>query len=240
MNKPSTDLQAVAEYYNDYSESYDSERRKGYYSFINDLEFEKIQSLAAGSKVLEVGCGTGLILERTDAIGAEVYGVDLSPKMVEICRKKGLNAQEASVTALPFEDDSFDLVYSFKVLAHVPDIRKAMSEIVRVTRPGGRMVLEFYNPVSFKGLTDWLRTLIRGYQPVYIRHDTVREIQKYLPDGISVVSMRGIRIFAFFSGCYTLPLVSRVFRFLDRLVCDGPLRRFGGYLVVELLKKGGP
>ena len=238
MNKLSTELQAIAKYYNDYSESYDSERRKGYYSFINDLEFEKIQALAAGSRVLEVGCGTGLILERTHAIGAEVYGVDLSPKMVELCRKKGLNAQEASVTALPFKDDSFDLVYSFKVLAHVPDIRKAMLEIVRVTRPGGRMVLEFYNPISFKGLTDWLRTLIRGYQPVYIRHDTVKEIQKYLPDGISVVSMRGIRIFAFFSGCYTLPLVSRVFRFLDRLACDGLLGRFGGYLVVELAKKG--
>jgi len=188
------ELQAIAKYYTDYSESY-------------DLEFEKVQALAVSSKVLdEVGCGTGLLLERTHVIGAEVYDIDLLPKMVKLHRKKGLNAQEALITALSFKDDSFDLVYSFKVLAYVPGICKAMLEIVRVTRPDGRMIPELYNPISFEELTNWLRTLIRGYRPVCIRHDIIREIQKCFPKRISVVFTCGIRIFAFSAVVIYCPL----------------------------------
>ncbi len=150
MNESSVEQKKARNYYNDYSRSYEQERREGYYSLINDLEFEKIEPFAKGKKTLEIGCGTGLILERTHEIAREAVGVDISEGMLEVCKKKSLNVQQASATSLPFDDDSFDLVYSFKVLAHIPEITKAISEISRVTRPRGKMVLEFYNPFSFK------------------------------------------------------------------------------------------
>src|SRR5439155_23415932 len=59
---------------------------------------------------------------------------------------------EASATALPFADASFDVTCSFKVLAHVSEIGAAMAEMTRVTRPGGTVVAEFYNPWSLRAL----------------------------------------------------------------------------------------
>lgn len=239
MTEPKSEKETAIGYYDDYSNSYDEERREGYYSLINDLEFEKVEPLASGKKVLEVGCGTGLILERVHKIAQDAVGVDISTGMLEVCRKKGLNVMEGSATELPFEDNTFDLVYSLKVLAHVPDIEKAIREIVRVMKPEGRVVLEFYNPFSLKGLNDKLRAIIRRRKPVYIRHDSLGEIQRLFSKELKVVSTRGIRILAPFAGCYTIPIISTIFRFLDRHLCDGFLRRFGGYFVVEAVRSEG-
>jgi ubiquinone/menaquinone biosynthesis C-methylase UbiE len=224
----------TVEYYNNFSLRYDTERSKGYFEFINNLEIEMIAPLAAGKKVLEIGCGTGLILERVDAFSSEAHGVDISEGMLEACKSKGLNVSLGSATDLPFEDASFDFCYSFKVLPHVPDIRKALLEIARVTRPGGRMVLEFYNPWSFKALGDWVRKGLRRRNLVYLRHDSPKTISKMLPSSTILVRTRGIRIFGPTAKWYTIPIIGCIIRELDRLACDGPLKVFGGYFVVEL------
>jgi len=78
--------------------------------------------------------------------------VDLSPGMLALAHKRGLDATEGSATALPIPSGSFDVTCSFKVLAHVPEIGKALAEMARVTRPGGVVLAEFYNPVSLRGL----------------------------------------------------------------------------------------
>lgn len=236
MTEPIPKEKVVVTYYDDYSKSYEDERRKGYYSLINDLEFEKVEPFARGKKTLEIGCGTGLILERVHEVAKEAVGVDISTGMLDVCRKKGLNVLEASATELPFEDNSFDMVYSFKVLAHVPEIEKAIKEIARVTKPKGRVVLEFYNPFSFKGINEKLRTMVRRGRPVYIRHDSLRGIRRLLPEEFRIVSTRGIRIFAPFAACYTMPVISFFFKYLDRHLCDSVLGRFGGYFVVEATK----
>jgi len=59
---------------------------------------------------------------------------------------------QGSVTDIPFPDARFDVVYSFKVLAHVERIREALAEMARVLRPGGYLLAEFYNPLSLRGL----------------------------------------------------------------------------------------
>ena len=228
----------AAAYYDEFSGRYDRERGSGYFGFINDLEFDKIRPLAHNKRVLEIGCGTGLILERTHEIAEEAVGVDISPGMIEECRRKGLNTRLINVSELPFEDDSFDLVYAFKVLPHIPDIRAVLSEAVRVTRPDGRMVFEFYNVWSFKALNDWIKARVRR-QPVYLRHDSLPKFLSHLPDSVEVASTRGIRIFGSAAFFYTVPVLGHLTRWLDKKTCEsGLLCRFGGYFVVELKFNG--
>jgi len=92
-------------------------------------------------RVLEVGCGWG---ELADWIaresGAEVIATDLSPRMVDLARERGVNARLADVQELPFADGEFDVAVAAWMLYHVPDLDRGLAELARVLRPGGRLV----------------------------------------------------------------------------------------------------
>src|SRR5204863_490793 len=118
----------------------------------DDLEVEIARSFAEGKRILEAGCGTGRILSRLAGVAAEAVGADLSRGMLQGSRRRGLEVVESDLGALPFRDGAFDLVYSFKVLAHVPHLEEALREMARVVRPGGTLLLEFYNPWSLRYL----------------------------------------------------------------------------------------
>lgn len=93
---------------------------------------------AAPASVLEVGCGWGELAERiTRETGAAVTAIDLSPRMVELARERGVDARVGDVQELPFEDGSFDAVVAAWMLYHVPDLDRAIAEVARVLRPGG-------------------------------------------------------------------------------------------------------
>lgn len=234
------DVGSISSYYDDYSSWYDSERRYGYYELINDLEMDRILPAVAGKRALEIGCGTGLLLERTDRHADMAVGVDLSLGMAAVSAAKGLNVANVSVTDLAFADDSFDVVYSCKVLPHVPDIEAGLREIRRVLVPGGRMFLEFYNPTSFKNLTYRIRWRGGRKEPVFIRFDNEESLRKVLPEGVVIRSVRGIRIFGLTRHFYTVPVLRSLTSWLDRRFCDSALgRRFGGYLLFELEDTGG-
>jgi len=137
-------------YYDEFSRSYERERSAGYHALVDDMEVDAVRDLAAGKRVLEAGCGTGLVLAKLADVAREAHGFDLSPGMVQRARARGLSVALGSVTQVPFRDESFDFVCSFKVLAHVPHITDALVELARVTRPGGLLALEFYNPWSLR------------------------------------------------------------------------------------------
>ena len=105
----------------------------------------------AGKQVLEVGLGEGADSERLIRRGARWTGADLTAESIARLRARltlrdlpyeGL--QQCSVLSLPFTDDSFDMVFSHGVLHHVPEVRQAQSEIHRVLRPGGELVIMMY------------------------------------------------------------------------------------------------
>lgn len=105
----------------------------------------------SGKKVLDVGCGNGYVLDRYAREGAEVYGVDITEAAVDICRKRfelsGLHGEfhVANAEKLPFPDGTFDCVCSMGVLHHVSDPEKAVSEICRVMKSGGRLIVMVYH-----------------------------------------------------------------------------------------------
>lgn len=100
---------------------------------------------------LDVGCGTGVLAARLAGVGFSMTGIDPSPGMLDVMRERApmVEAIVASGTELPFEDSSFDLVMSVAVMHHVaePDaVRRTLREMVRVSRPGGRVLHWDHNP----------------------------------------------------------------------------------------------
>jgi ubiquinone/menaquinone biosynthesis C-methylase UbiE len=109
----------------------------------------------AGKKLLEVGCGMGTDLLQFARGGAICTGVDLTPRSLEISRRRfalyGMPADFLLTDSerLPFPDESFDVVYSNGVLHHTPDTAGAVHEIHRVLKPGGTAKVMLYYRHSF-------------------------------------------------------------------------------------------
>jgi SAM-dependent methyltransferase len=95
----------------------------------------------APERVLEVGCGWGELAKRIETeLSSKVVALDLSPRMVELARERGVEASVGDVQALPFADECFDVVVAAWMLYHVPDLDRGLAEIARVLRPGGALV----------------------------------------------------------------------------------------------------
>lgn len=229
-------------YYDEFAAWYENERHRGYHRLIDDLQVDLLQEHVRGKDVLEVGCGTGLLLERVAQLAASAKGIDISPGMLEQARQRGLSVMEGCATELPYESESFDVVYSFKVLAHVQDIEVALAECARVVRPGGKLFLEFYNPQSLRYLARRLGGAKKISQQtresaVFTRWDSPAIAQGYLPAEVRLDSWAGVRIFTPAAFLHRLPLVGQGLRTLEFVARDSPLSRFGGFLVACATKE---
>lgn len=228
-------------YYDEFSASYENERAHGYHALVDELEAKIALEHVAGRRLLEAGCGTGIILDKLRTRARVALGVDLSRGMLGGARRRGLSVVQANLGAVPFATGSFDVVCSFKVLAHVPDIRAAIAELVRVTAPGGTLLLEFYNPWSLRRLAKRLGGPRKISQrtdesQVFTRYDDPRAIESYLPPGARIVGFRGIRVVTPGAFVHRIPIVSDMFAHVERLATATPLSRFGGFLVAILRK----
>ena len=124
----------------------------------------------AGKDVLEIGVGMGADHVEFARVGPRsLTGVDLTSRAVAHTRRRlalyGLqsNLDVADAEALPFVDNSFDIVYSYGVLHHSPDTARAFAEVRRVLRPGGVARIMVYHTQSLVGYMLWIRYgLLRG------------------------------------------------------------------------------
>ena len=100
-----------------------------------------------GERVLEVGCNRGSIVKRLQDLGVDAYGVDINSDAIAEGLTRNLSCMDA--TNLEFPDSSFDKVYSLHTIEHIPDLRKALAQMERVLKPGGRLVLTYPIEPSF-------------------------------------------------------------------------------------------
>lgn len=123
----------------------------------------------AGQQVLDVGCGTGLMLRRLRARRPDVtfQGIDLSPEMIAVAREEdpGGSYRTGDVTKLEDAANTYDWVTTFYTLRNFPDLDAALAELLRVLKPGGRLVaLDAFpseGPKAWRWVHRfWLRTIL--------------------------------------------------------------------------------
>jgi len=104
--------------------------------------------VTAGTRMLDAGCGAGLLALLASFRGAEVSALDASPNLLAIARQRlpSADIREGDLESLPFADASFDAVAAVNSVFYAADMAAAMRELVRVTRPGGRVVVTAWGP----------------------------------------------------------------------------------------------
>jgi ubiquinone/menaquinone biosynthesis C-methylase UbiE len=232
-------MKQTKEYYDTYSDWYEKRKEISYHLLIDELESDLVERYASGKTVLDAGCGNGVILNRVKAFAKDAFGVDLSLEMLKRARKSAHKLVQARIEELPIKKDAFDVVYSFKVLPHVPRIEKAIEEMSKVVNKKGYLILEFYNPHSLRHLIKLLKRPSKVSEDtsdteVFTRYDSYARIKKIIPGYLRIEAVRGIRIFTPVSHVYEVPVISNIFRFLERFFCDSPLKFFAGFLIVVL------
>jgi ubiquinone/menaquinone biosynthesis C-methylase UbiE len=182
-----------------------------------------------GERVLDIGTGTANYLLDLAQRGLDCYGLDVGFKMLSFAKEKSARAHlpitllQAASEALPFRDAQFDLVLSVTAFEFFSDPEKAVSEMVRVCKPGGRVVISILNKWSLwavrRRIISWHKETIFSQCRFY----SYREMKKLLGNvewGTAVFSPPGLPD-------WLIPLARRLEPLLQRIA-----RPFGAYLVV--------
>jgi ubiquinone/menaquinone biosynthesis C-methylase UbiE len=142
-----------------------------------EIAFEAIAA-AKPRHVLEVGPGEGELAERMrDELGCSVVAIDQSERMVELTRKRGIDARLGDVQQLPFADEEFDCAVAAWMLYHVPQIERALGELARVLRPGGRLVAVTNSRDHWRELKDLLG--IEGFRTTFDAEDAEQLLARH-------------------------------------------------------------
>ncbi len=147
----------TAEGYSKISETYEGTPKSPETAFMTEgKKLFKMLGCVKGKKILDVGCGTGRYSIPLAKKGAEVHGIDISEGMLEVAKRKskGLNIkyQLADMRNIPYKDETFDKVVSSLAIDHVKNYKKAILEILRVTKKGGRIAISTIHPESLQVL----------------------------------------------------------------------------------------
>ncbi|HWE38639.1 MAG TPA: class I SAM-dependent methyltransferase [Isosphaeraceae bacterium] len=192
-----TDVLGLASVYYSMTDDVDEARRRRFLAHIAHAESRGsalAAAIPAGSRVLEVGCGTGGFLVAARRAGLEVVGADVATRWLVVARRRladrGLSAPIVGANAerLPWADASFDVVVADSVLEHLADPLAALREWRRVVRPGGRLLV--WSPNRYTLLPDphvglWgLGWLPRRWAPAYVR------LRRGLPWSVRPLSTR--------------------------------------------------
>ena len=158
--------------YSEIAGQYDETRWQGKGAFIDSLQKELLYrilkqcGIKKGSKILDVGAGTGRLVIPFAGEGYDTYGIDIAEDMLQVARDKAedmknLHLEVADARKMPFADDHFDFITSYRVLIHIPEYEVVLKEMFRLLKLGGYAVFEFNNKYSLSGVARIVRRLRR-------------------------------------------------------------------------------
>lgn len=208
-----------------------------------------------GQRLLEVGFGTGTDLLQFARGGARVTGIDLTPRSIEIARTRfEIYGQTGEFVigdgeSLSFPDSSFDVVYSFGVLHHTPDTARAVDEIHRVLKPGGKAIVMLYHRASlyYWGSLFFKHGILGGELFKQSMAEIMsRRVEYSETEGRPLVKSytrnEGRQMFSNFSDCnlqvnqLTRRELRPVGRFVPRVLLEWLARNFGWNLLITATK----
>lgn len=224
-------MQTIQNYYDELSHRYDVQRSNPYFRLIEELELDVLRQYIppTGGRVLEMGCGTGIFLKHLQSSGFFLHGLDYTQGMLELALYKlddpSIKLVHGDGQSLPYASNLFDIVYSFKVLAHLPHLDWALNEIRRVLRPDGIAILEFYNRHSIRYLLHRSGYFHQWHSPIEVRQQ-IKEAK------MSVVSIYGARIATPSAYMMEIPVISHILHYVEKSLSPTAFNRFAGYYIV--------
>jgi 2-polyprenyl-3-methyl-5-hydroxy-6-metoxy-1,4-benzoquinol methylase len=109
------------------------------------LRADRSLDFSPDGKLLDVGCGNGRFLRSMRTLGWQVQGVEFNGKSVEFCRNTGLDVHGGDLVSARFPAESFDVITVRHVIEHIPTPQEFMTELARILKPGGCLVIETPN-----------------------------------------------------------------------------------------------
>jgi SAM-dependent methyltransferase len=195
-HRPTVEMN-VADGYAEWSKQYDSEAPTNPLIALEEPVVLELIGDVAGLDVLDAACGTGRYALKLAEAGARVCGVDASEEMLAYARGNAtkrsivLDLRAGNLCALPFADESFDLVVCALALCHVPELTPAMREFARVLRPSGRVVISDFHPYCL--LIGWRTCFDRPEARYWIENHlnlTQDSVRALLANGFGLTDLR--------------------------------------------------
>lgn len=168
-----------------YDHHYDHHRGKKYHTHLSN---HLMKALPEGGNLLDIGCGTGLFVEKYIQRGGQGTGLDLSGKMVAKARRRCPDCEFIVGTGekLPFEDCSFNAVSSVLVFSYVRDPAAMLSEVYRILEPGGCVAL---CTLGKKLITSGIPSLYKIGEKIRIKHVVMRDFGEHYYDEPEMITL---------------------------------------------------
>ena len=235
----------IVEYYDTYAQKYGEEYKTtvaGRYFLKKKIDIAmKMGGFKQGSSILDAGCANGYFSLVLAQRGFKVLGIDISKENIEECKRraKALGIKNAKFVVADLEslkgikNNQFDGVISFAALRYVPDVEKAVRELYRVTKPSGRVVVDFPNKYS-----PWF-IIFQRFAWKYILpqdkecdlHYTIRESKRFIEKaGFKEIKVR----VDFWIARTTHNILAYPFILLDKIMSSLPIvNKLGGAILVK-------